>query len=633
MRKFTISFVLLLLSICLLLSVSACSENIVTFKLNFVVDNQIVKTIDTTGNEKIAMPKDPQKDGYDFEGWFWDDGVWQKPFTANSLLDAPLSSDMSVYAKLSKQHEHTFSNYVYDNNATYDEDGTKTAFCDFGCGVTNTVIAEGTKLKTGISFRTMATEDNKAVITVPNEQTEFDFLSEIEKKGKSNITYTVSANLSGNDPVESKTVSLSVGENTFYILVKIDGELDSKYIATIYRRHIYTVYFNSNGGSKVDRQQIEEDDFAIEPSVTRTGYTFINWDYDFNEPIKGNITINAAWVANTDTPYTVEYYLQELDGSYTKQVDDTTVRYGVTDTVVGAEESDLNKYNYYDYTNLSYSVDQANLNADGSTILRFYYTRQRFTVIWQNYNGTVLETDYDVLYGSNPTYNGKTPTLTATAQYSFEFIGWSPYVDIVVSDITYVANYNNILRYYTITWKNFDGTVLKTDNLGYGATPIYYGETPIKSISGQVNVFYDWSPAIEPVTGNKTYTARFKTTVNLSADNYSKYLKISCVSTEYVNYIQISKMRQYISHALVTLKIELLDEYKNVYYNVNGGYFRFTSCDGEFVFYLDRYGYSTYCSNVYFTEYMNVTTNRAIYDEIIRRKNITDLRGTLTYVG
>ena len=45
------------------------------------------------------MPENPTKDDYDFDGWYWDKDSWQTPFTANSLLDAPLSSDMNVYCK------------------------------------------------------------------------------------------------------------------------------------------------------------------------------------------------------------------------------------------------------------------------------------------------------------------------------------------------------------------------------------------------------------------------------------------------------------------------------------------------------------------------------------------------------
>ena len=39
---------------------------------------------------------------------------------------------------------HSFTNYVSDNNATCTADGTKTAQCDNGCGVTDTITDEGT---------------------------------------------------------------------------------------------------------------------------------------------------------------------------------------------------------------------------------------------------------------------------------------------------------------------------------------------------------------------------------------------------------------------------------------------------------------------------------------------------------
>ena len=42
--------------------------------------------------------------------------------------------------------EHDFNEYISNNDATEEADGTKTATCDF-CGVTDTVVDEGSKLK------------------------------------------------------------------------------------------------------------------------------------------------------------------------------------------------------------------------------------------------------------------------------------------------------------------------------------------------------------------------------------------------------------------------------------------------------------------------------------------------------
>ena len=42
---------------------------------------------------------------------------------------------------------HSFVNYVYDNNATCSADGTKTAYCEHGCGTHDTINAPDTKLE------------------------------------------------------------------------------------------------------------------------------------------------------------------------------------------------------------------------------------------------------------------------------------------------------------------------------------------------------------------------------------------------------------------------------------------------------------------------------------------------------
>lgn len=42
--------------------------------------------------------------------------------------------------------DHKFTNYIYDDNTTCTNDGTKTAYCDNGCGMQDTVILEGSAL-------------------------------------------------------------------------------------------------------------------------------------------------------------------------------------------------------------------------------------------------------------------------------------------------------------------------------------------------------------------------------------------------------------------------------------------------------------------------------------------------------
>lgn len=87
--------------------VSACGfvNTSVKYTLYFRVDGEVYASISTTGNEVIELPDDPQKEGYTFDGWYWDNHEWNQPFTAKSLLDAPLSGNMSVFAKMTDSAE------------------------------------------------------------------------------------------------------------------------------------------------------------------------------------------------------------------------------------------------------------------------------------------------------------------------------------------------------------------------------------------------------------------------------------------------------------------------------------------------------------------------------------------------
>lgn len=75
----------------------------------------------------------------------------------------------------------------------------------------------------------------------------------------------------------------------------------------------YTITFNSNGGSSINSQTVEEGQKAQVPgNPTRDGFEFTGWTlngnaYDFNTEVKGNITLTATWKEIVKNNYTVTF--------------------------------------------------------------------------------------------------------------------------------------------------------------------------------------------------------------------------------------------------------------------------------------------------------------------------------------
>lgn len=67
---------------------------------------------------------------------------------------------------------------------------------------------------------------------------------------------------------------------------------------------------------------------------------------------------------------------------------------------------------------------------------------------------------------------------------------------------------------YTITFENYDGTVLQTDEVEEGATPAYTGATPARPSTAELSYsFAGWSPSIVAVTQDAIYTAQYESGV------------------------------------------------------------------------------------------------------------------------
>ncbi len=319
---------------------------------------------------------------------------------------------------------HEFTNYVPDNNATYDSDGTKTASCDRGCGATESVTDDGTKLQSHIEFKTLSLE-NKNVFA--NAVEEFSFAHEIEKFGYSE--FEVARDKYGETVFSTGIVPLTEGDNVFYVLEKINGQYKEA-IKVVLRRHpIYQVTINFGNGQPSQTQSIEESFTAQQPETNpvKDGYTFTGWNFDFNTAITENIEIEAIWTAHDYTPYSVEYYLQNLDDDgYALQENETENLTGTTDTTVYA---DIKTFDHFTPKQTQVS---ANLNGNGLTVLKVYYTRNNYSVKLSGTNCALSGT------GNYP--YGKSLTIIANVYLGYDFIGWYDGETLVSDKATYTFN-------------------------------------------------------------------------------------------------------------------------------------------------------------------------------------------------
>ena len=128
----------------------------------------------------------------------------------------------------------------------------------------------------------------------------------------------------------------------------------------------------------------------------------------------------------------------------------------------------------------------------GDTTLTAKWTANKYTIKFVNYDGTVLQSsDYE--YGAVPAYNGAVPTKPDDADHSYVFIGWDKELSKVTEDAAYTAAYSTVRNKYTITFVNYDGTVLQSSDYEHGAVPVYTGSVPSKAADAEYTYTFNCS--------------------------------------------------------------------------------------------------------------------------------------------
>ena len=269
-------------------------------------------------------------------------------------------------------------------------------------------------------------------------------------------------------------------------------------------------------------------------------------------------------------------YARSLDGTVTG-VSEADYGDEITLTVTPNEGYALDELTVTteDNRNIEVVDNKFIMPATAVTVSATFISTKRYTVKWV-IDGEVVETDENIPFGATPEYNGEVPQKAPTAQFTYTFEGWSPAITPVASDITYTAQFGITINSYTVTWV-VDGETVETDeNVYYGMTPEYNGETPVKADDDQyAYTFAGWSPEVTAVTGDATYTATFTATpkphngVNLTVGNditsnyYVDYSKYPGAQKIRYSYNCVNELEQNVQDGATIALDEIPDEMKD----------------------------------------------------------------------
>ena len=260
----------------------------------------------------------------------------------------------------------------------------------------------------------------------------------------------------------------------------------------------YTVrFYGKDGAPLLDTQVVDEGKDATPPTAPEiSGWHFTGWDKPYTT-ITEDVNITALYGEDIKV-WTVTY--KNWDGSSlgSEQVNDGEAATGVE---VAREGYTFVKWRDY------FSGDDVDMQHITANItVEPVFTETLYTVTYR-VNGVETYTVQAVhgLPASSIYYPLGTPTKEPTEALVYTFAYWTPDVETITEDVTFEAVFVPAPREYTITFQNWDHTLLSEQQVAYGVAAV------APSVPARDGYFFDgWDRGFDVTLADMTVTAVFR---------------------------------------------------------------------------------------------------------------------------
>ena len=482
------------------------------YKVTFNYDNGLdSENITKHYDDKLGTLPTPEKEGYDFIGWF----NGEEEVTEDTIVteDITLTAKYAIilysidYDLNGGELEKDNPNIYTINDEITLNNPKKEGYTFIGWTGSNGSIPSTNIL---IEKGSIGTKEYIANY-IPNMDTKYKVIHKQMNLDGNTFTIKEEENLEGTTdeevtpPVKDYVGFKSPREQT--IVISSDGNTVLEYL---YERKKYSLTIE-------DRDYIDEGNstrngeyfYGTEikaKTLPRTGYTFVGWSNgetkaEISFKLEENITIRPLYSSNKNTKYTVIHKLMNIDGEgYTEE--DTEIFTGETNTKVTPKVKTYEGF-------ISPSAKEITILSDGTAEVEYLYERKKYT-----FNVEDRSNIEDDSTANGEYYYGSVITLKAKEIPGYTFTGWSN--NTLSSEYTFNLSQNTIIGATYSANKNTKYTVIHRQMSLDGAEFVekeveeLFGETD-KEVIPAVKIYKGFtSPVAKSLTitgdGNATIT-------------------------------------------------------------------------------------------------------------------------------